>query len=269
MNKYITEPLNNNEVGTFLNDPLQDAIYIVRYEDDEEEYSSETELFDRIDEIIDDENFDINQRIEVESGCTLLFIAMFFKNVDLVRRLLDKGADTTILPEEKGGDYWGEDHYPYMTPLHAAVNSGNVEILKLIIAKGGEKYINDAVVMGPLFITNDKYVYPRITPLQIACYTGNVNAVHILLRLGADKNTSINADEYGDLNMYHLALMSTNDDVIKYIDPSMATLMEVFTNETPLILFKNAEIWGLVCSSELWFNEKKEEAVQYWEEKNE
>ncbi len=260
-NDDIAYPITNNDAESFLHDPLQDAYYSFTYLGNDEEFFTETDLFHRVLEIIDDDEFDINQNIEQESGCTLLFIAMFFKHVELVKRLIEKGADMTILPDERSGDFWGEDQYANMTSLHGAVNSGNFEILQLVLQNGGDAYINEPVVIGPFFITGEKYIYPKMTPLQMACITGNVNAVHSLLHLGADKTKTLRAgDEYGEFTIYHLAMLSPNSDVITYLDPPMEIMMETLTEEAPLDMFQNAELWGLACVEEDWFEKNKEKA---------
>jgi ankyrin repeat protein len=83
-------------------------------------------------------------------------------NADLVRLLLEKGADTTTADN---------------TTLITAALSGDVEIIRLLIEKGA----------------NVNSIAPRLgeTPLHYAAASGNVEAARLLLAKGANPNAAL------------------------------------------------------------------------------
>jgi ankyrin repeat protein len=104
---------------------------------------------------------DVNVR--TQQGRTPLMVAVKRNgNADLVRLLLEKGADTKTT-----GD----------TTLVAAAQSGDVEIIRLLTEKGA----------------NVNSIAPRLgeTPLHYAAASGSVEAVRLLLAKGANPNAAL------------------------------------------------------------------------------
>ncbi|XP_019855630.1 PREDICTED: ankyrin repeat, PH and SEC7 domain containing protein secG-like [Amphimedon queenslandica] len=103
-------------------------------------------------------------------GPTALIKAIKNKNIGIVEVLLEKGADPNI----------GSDTYEG-TPLHCAIETGNANIIKLLIIKGNA----DVNAM-------DKR---KRTPLFEAVKSSSIETVDILLTNGARTDV---VDEYGD-----------------------------------------------------------------------
>jgi ankyrin repeat protein len=76
-----------------------------------------------------------NEREPVKGGKTALIRAIMSKNINTVKALLDHGADVHLQ------DGWGRH------PMYFC-HTSTVEILNLVLAKGGDKDINH----GPLFM---------------------------------------------------------------------------------------------------------------------
>ena len=95
-----------------------------------------------------------------DHGFTPLGMATHFGNEDIVRFLLEKGADPNA-PSKNGYNVY---------PLHAAIGSGFDGIAKMLIEAGGE--VN---VLQP----------SRNSPLRLAAQTGNIDLIILLLENGA------------------------------------------------------------------------------------
>lgn len=100
--------------------------------------------------------FDVNQRNL--SWCTPLHIAVKRENYELVKFLLQKGADIQATTVEK------------QTALHFAAHSGSVEITKLLLGKGAKV---------------DVYDDEDQSPLSLAVLTNNKEVLQILIMKGA------------------------------------------------------------------------------------
>src|SRR5262245_21645695 len=105
---------------------------------------------------------DINVRTQ-QGRTALMAAAKRNGNADLVRLLLEKGADVKT---------------PGDTTLIPAAQSGDVEIMRLLIESGADA----------------NCVSPRLgeTPLHYAAASGNVSAVALLLAKGANPNAGLN-----------------------------------------------------------------------------
>ena len=170
---------------------------------------------------------DINVR--TQQGQTPLMVAARRNgNADLVRLLLEKGADTktpgdtTLIPAAQSGDVdimrllienganvncvsprIGE------TPLYHAAASGNVEAVRLLLAKGanpnaGLKNLTRVIGGSTLDIGIGKQ-----TPLMWAAPTGSLELIRALIDAGAN----VNAQDIQGMSPLMLAVASENQDL--------------------------------------------------------
>lgn len=95
-----------------------------------------------------------------DHGFTPLGMATHFGNEDIVRFLLEKGADPNVHSKNGYNVY----------PLHAAIGSGFDSISKMLIEAGGEVNVLQT---------------SRTTPLHLAAQTGNIDLIILLLENGA------------------------------------------------------------------------------------
>eukprot|EP00004_Rigifila_ramosa_P006972 TRINITY_DN1789_c0_g1_i4.p1 TRINITY_DN1789_c0_g1~~TRINITY_DN1789_c0_g1_i4.p1 ORF type:complete len:257 (-),score=63.65 TRINITY_DN1789_c0_g1_i4:137-820(-) len=125
------------------------------------------------------------------SGQTLLFAASHSGNIDLVRLLLDRGANVqqkdemestalhcSITPEisrlliHRGADIHAKDKEG-QTPLHFAVKNSNTDVCEMLLKQGAPPDVQDT---------------HGDTPLHLACENGNSHIVAVLLIHGASAN---------------------------------------------------------------------------------
>lgn len=121
-------------------------------------------------------------------GNTLLILAVINIQVDIVKMLLDEGADVNA-PDTKG-----------MTALHYAVLAENEAIVQMLVARGS--YLNGR---------NDNFE----TPLSVAVVQRNVNIVNILLQKQANVNIS---DAFGNTPLHCAATLGYEDIVSSLLD---------------------------------------------------
>ncbi|XP_046643175.1 serine/threonine-protein phosphatase 6 regulatory ankyrin repeat subunit B-like [Daphnia pulicaria] len=141
-----------------------------------------------IDEILKEEEFDINGRNQ--DGETLLLIAILGNNVNAVRLLLEKGADSTIR-DERG-----------YTPFHVAViNYTDPDILNLFL-ESGKVDINETT---PKFGRN---------ALHMAVTKSNTAAADFLLSKGANPNVT---DKDGDTPLHVAAEYAKDMDIVELL----------------------------------------------------
>ena len=126
-------------------------------------------------------------------GNTLLHLACYENNVEIVRFLLKNGAD--INKEDKNG----------FTPLYLACYENNVEIVRLLLEKDAD--INKEDKDGN-------------TPLHVACYENNVEIVRLLL----EKDADINKEDKDGITPLHVAIKYKNNEIIEEIDKKMPTI---------------------------------------------
>jgi ankyrin repeat protein len=120
-------------------------------------------------ELLIAEGADVNARDG--GGCTPLH-RMFYSGhnrLDIAELLLAKGADVNAR--------LSDDWLTRLTPLHFAVESGDVRIVRLFIDNGA--HINAPKTDGQ-------------TPLHIACECGHKDVVELLISKGADINAKDN-----------------------------------------------------------------------------
>ncbi len=141
-------------------------------------------------------------------GMTFLHVAVRRGKVDLVKELLDKGADINAQNAEGN------------TPLHLAVVQGDMEIAKLLLQKGAKYDQKNKKGMTPLYGAVDKKNIPLVrillqhgansngpvsggfTPLHMAVSKGNQAIVELLVKYKADPNQPNNKG----LTPFHFAV---------------------------------------------------------------
>jgi ankyrin repeat protein len=96
-------------------------------------------------------------------GFTALHLAVFFGHRDLVKHLLDLGADPRLAARNK-------TFASGVSPLQSAVTRGSVELAKLLLDRGADVNARDADDGSPLFT---------------AAFNGNLALVELLLARGA------------------------------------------------------------------------------------
>ena len=117
--------------------------------------------FERITELLDDNRDLINTFSE--DGFTPLGLACFFGHQNIVKYLLEKGADVNIR---------SNNNFRVM-PLHSAVASKNIDIAKLLLEYGAN--------------ANAKQ-QQDITPLHQAADNGDFEMIKLLLKYNADRS---------------------------------------------------------------------------------
>ncbi|MEI0612043.1 ankyrin repeat domain-containing protein [Brachyspira pilosicoli] len=159
--KYGADVNTKNDEGT----SLLDVSYKIS-----ESFDKNKEMF----KILVENGFDLESRINDDSSdYTPLMIAVYKEDYDMVKYLLDKGANPNTANNEN------------KTALMIANDEGNNNIVKLLIQQGAN--IN----------TQDEY---GITVLMYAAVSGNYEMVKFLLENGANINTK---DNYGNTVLYY------------------------------------------------------------------
>ena len=161
--KYGADVNTKNDKGT----SLLDVSYRIS-----ESFDKNKEMF----KILVENGFDLESRIKADRSdydYTPLMISVYKKDYDMVKYLLDKGANPNTANNEN------------KTALMIAIANNNFDISKLLIQQGAN--IN----------TQDEYSY---TALMRAAMIGSYEMVKFLLENGADANTK---DNYGNTVLYH------------------------------------------------------------------
>lgn len=112
----------------------------------------------KVAEVLVDYGADVN--LQGEAWYTALHCAAAAGHVDLVKWLLDKGANVTLF---RG----------HNTPLHSAAASGQLEVVRILLQHGADpeaKGIDES------------------TPLELASGVGNLELVELFLSLGVEVN---------------------------------------------------------------------------------
>ena len=114
-----------------------------------------------------------------------LFVASFNGNVEILSYLLDNGADMNAVSNPEGHT---------MTPLIAAVQSGNLESVKVLL-----KYGVDIEGRGDFKYVSKDHPFHSVsfegcTPLFVAAVNGNGEILSCLLDSGADLNAVANTE---------------------------------------------------------------------------
>ncbi len=120
-------------------------------------------------------------------------------NLNLVSDLILLGANLE----------WRDDDNGY-APLHGAVRSGNVEIVRMLIDAGADVNVQDAEGRTPLYLTSNEEIARMLigagakldiqdnwnfTPLHRAARFGEVGIIRMLIGAGADVNVQDNRGE--------------------------------------------------------------------------
>ena len=145
---------------------------------------------------------------DIEGGADMfrhlpLFVASFNGNVEILSCLLDSGADLNAVANAEGHK---------ITPLIAAVHSGDFDCVKLLLQYGA-----DAEGRGGFRV--DAPGYPSVslticcTPLLVAAVNGNVKILSSLLESGAD----INAVSEGLYTPLMMAVRYRRIDAVKFL----------------------------------------------------
>lgn len=125
---------------------------------------------------------DINKRNK--DGQLAIFLAIQNNHADVVRYLIENGADLTLQDQYAG------------TPLHNAAYMGNVEIAKLLIDAGAD--------------VNAVSNRDRGTPICIAVMEDKVEMVKFLLEKGADPNVRIG---YYEETLLHFSVSNVSNGI--------------------------------------------------------
>ncbi|UCK58910.1 hypothetical protein AFCA_001744 [Aspergillus flavus] len=126
-------------------------------------YASWLGLTDSVASLIHELKPDVNNRGYDEQ--TPLGVASEEGNLEIVRTLLEQGADVTMADI----DGW--------TPIYTASHNGHTQVVRLLIENGSN--VNTSESGG-------------WTPVNTACYQGHVETVKLLLKSGADIYTATN-----------------------------------------------------------------------------
>ena len=136
-----------------------------------------------------------------------LFVASFNGNVEILSYLLDNGADMNAVSNPEGHT---------MTPLIAAVQSGNLESVKVLL-----KYGVDIEGRGDFkYVSKDhpfhSVSFEACTPLFVAAGNGNVEILSCLLDSGADLNAVANSEGH-TITPLIVAVQSGDFDCVKLL----------------------------------------------------
>jgi len=143
-----------------------------------------------------------------------IHLASYYGHTEVVKTLLKSGAEVDAI----GNFAISNEESKYGTPLHLAVETGNIELAKFLIDSGANINLTDGT-------------YEYYTPLHTACRSGKLEAVKLLKEKGADMDavdgageTAVNiASDYGHL------------PVVKYLLENGASVHSVSMIHTPLL----------------------------------
>ncbi|MBM9499006.1 ankyrin repeat domain-containing protein [Leptospira sp. 201903071] len=128
-----------------------------------------------------------------KDGWSALHLASYFGHLEIVRSLIEAGADLSLTSKSKMS--YGN------TALHSAIATGRKAVVELLLEKGAD--VNAIQDPG------------RITPLHIAASRpGSIEIIHILLKKGADK-TRLSEEEQ---TPYAIALEKGNEAEAKELE---------------------------------------------------
>jgi uncharacterized protein len=154
---------------------------------------------------------------EGQQGVTVLVVAAVRGNVELVRLLLEAGAEfdetdfAAAIANSKGNvqlvqsflDHGADvnkapDSSPGHTPLMEAAETGDIEVGKLLLANGAE------INMG------DTFGDPAV---NVAAFNGQLEFAKMLIEMGADPNIR----GYGNRTAVGQALVQGHDDIADFL----------------------------------------------------
>ena len=167
----------------------------------------------------------------------LFHVASHFGHLDLVQFLMDRGdhkievdgevcqtmLEQTQTPTD-GGTWW-----EHSSPLHLACAAGQVEIVQVLIEKGGAGIEEEGM--------EDHRCY--CTPLHTACDNGHVEVARYLIKKGAnleaqeghcilDDGQEIVSSQASDMTPLHCAVMNGNLDLVNLLIENGADIEAVY-----------------------------------------
>lgn len=149
---------------------------------------------------------------------TPLFYAILSQNIEIVKLLVESGADLNASMKDKGNDS--------ATLLFFAIDSQNIEIVKLLVDSGAD--INKASLRD-----ND-----NVTPLYLAVDLENIEIVKFLVDSGADINASLSDND--NVTPLFLAIKSQNIEIVKLLVESGADINIIIDGDiTPFMYAVN------------------------------
>lgn len=131
--------------------------------------------------------------IKGTSGVFILAEAVITENIDIIRLLIELGAEVN----DKNGDMYDDE-----TPLSIACSKGNLEIVRLLLDSGA-------------WTDNEKNDYESWNPLMCAVHNGNIEIVKLLVERGA--NVDVIRD--GGNTALSIAKESNHQSIVEYLTP--------------------------------------------------
>lgn len=108
-----------------------------------------------------------------------LLTAISMKNIDLARKMIEKGADVNYF-----------DHYSNWAPLTLAIERDDTDMVRLLLERGADTNPN-------------LYWMQRRMPLSVAIYKGNLDIIDVLVKKGANINHPYGSDRDPRINPSH------------------------------------------------------------------
>ena len=139
-------------------------------------------------------NLDLNKRFTQSDGFTVLHIACYNGNVEIVK---------VLLQIEEGSLNVNERDNHGRIPLHLACLKGRTEIVKLLIDIGERLNINEKDSKGS-------------TPLHIACKIGHTKIVRLLLEEGGERLYINERDKNGNTPL-HIACCHGYTEIVNLL----------------------------------------------------
>jgi hypothetical protein len=159
------------------------------------------------------------------SGRTPLFDAVRYHNIEMVKALIEAGADVNKADNDR------------RTPLFNAVDNGYIEIVKALLVYGADVYarpINDRY--SPIFKAKDNAI--RAAQRNNQLWQENSTKILKLLETYGQRNTTLLLTEgvLKDLEVAHVLDASTEEDFYDYLGPdpmNKTSPFDAFNNGTP------------------------------------